>query len=296
MQKACQPHVITRALGQLFNFEDIRPVASPDPDDGLPYCPCKLIGLSEATPSDLNPILDHRIYLETIYAEHSERRRGKSTIGRAAETAVRRAFELSRQFTIGHSWGDVRDPLIVGAADGLLFSPDLPRDRAGILVEVKNWREWIYHDEFRLWKHIRNAYAMDYIPVFVARRIYPKVFEYVFKRLGGLGVEMRAQYAPPSFKEALADVVDPDGLDYYDLRFTTDPGPRFCKRIRDIAQQVSEARMRLERARPIATPFVERLAKRSCRNRSAIYWELQAALNTAGIEPLSLERPDEAQV
>jgi hypothetical protein len=288
MQEACPPHVVTNALRQLFRFGDVKVVAGPAM---LPESPCNLFALADADLLAIEPVLHLRIYLERIYAQHASRAAPEESLGVAGETAVRKAFQLARRFSIAHSWGDVRDERIDGASDGLVFCPTLPPTEAILLVEVKNKREWIYYQAFELWKHIKNAVAMDALPVFVARRIYSHTFEYVFKRIGGIGVEMRAQFAPPQFADVLADAVDSDGLDYFDLRFTTNPGPRFAARIASIADYAPEARQRFLKSRSIVEQFLPMLADESTPHRESVYWDLQAALNAASIPPISLERP-----
>lgn len=290
MQEACAPHIVTAAIKELFRFGDIRVVAGPDFPE--PYhCPCNLFTLASLSDADIATALERRISLQTLYDQHARRAAGtEDTIGRAGETAVRTAVERSNRFIIGHAWGDVKDQRIVGASDGLIYDPRLPVNQAGILVEIKNWRRWIYHDTQELWKHIRNAYAMDTVPLFFARRISKHTFDYVFKRVGGLGVEMRTQFAPPDLEDILASARDADGLDYFDLRFTTDPGPRFCQRVSKLASNVESARRRMDLALPIVEPFLDRLADEGVRGnaRATVYWGLQAALNAANIDPLSL--------
>ncbi len=97
---------------------------------------------------------------------------GAETFGNVGEAAVREAIARTNRFIIGEHWGDLKDARILGASDGIIYSPTQPVKEAAVLVEIKNKREWIYHEAFELWKHIRNAYAMDAIPLFVARRIH----------------------------------------------------------------------------------------------------------------------------
>lgn len=291
MQQACPPHIVNHAISQLFGFGDIRLVAAPHKPH-LPQSPCSLIALSTYSDAQLEEALKRRISLEVLYREHAQRARGRvDTIGRAAETAVHIAFERSARFIVGLNWGDIKDPRIVGAADGIIYFPSLPPLRSALLVEVKNWREWIYFDSWELWKHIKNAYAIDAVPVFFARRIYGHTFDYVFKRVGALGIETRTQFAPPSMAQVLADVARPDGLDYFDLRFTDQPGPRFTRRVLGLANHVEAARARLDVARPVVEPFLHDLSDERIRGlaRTKLYWQLQAALNAANIAPISLE-------
>jgi hypothetical protein len=301
MQRAAPPHIVTQSLRELLQAGDLQVVAEPRVPgaiSALPKSPCKLFALANAPRGELDAALELRLYLEHVYSEHSTRARptlefGAETFGSAGEAAVREAVAKSGKFRIGTSWGDVKDSLIIGASDGLLYYPiqlNGVAAVAAILVEIKNKREWIYHDAWELWKHIRNAYAMDAIPLFVARRIYESAFEYVLKRTGGLGVEMRTQFAPSLLAEILADAADPYGLDYFDLRFTTTPGPRFCNRVNLLADQIATARVRMLRARPIVTPYLDELSRENLHRdeRARLYWTLQRELNEAGIEPLSL--------
>ena len=303
MQLANPPHVVTEAIKKLFYFGDVKTVASPDPDDGLPNAPCKLFTLTSTTidAAELSQILDVRIYLEQVYYDHASRYRmtlqSPDTIGKCGERAARKAFQSAGGLIVAENWGDIKDPRIIGASDGILYSNVLPVKNAMILVEIKNQREWIYHDAPVLWKHIKNSYNMNAIPLFVARRIYRSAFEYVLKRVGGLGLETRTQFAPPAFEEALTDAKHAYGLDYFDLRFTDEPGPRLLNRTRALSKQIVIARERMEQALPIVSPYVDILADENVRgnHRRKAYYSLQAALNKAKIEPISLVPEDYSQ-
>lgn len=284
------PHLISNAVRQL------RSVDQNAPDGTLPVImmekrpgwPCEMYYLSAADPDAVARALEVKAALEIRWHRYA-RRTGPDSIGALGETIVRRAFEDDAHFFVAPGWGNVTyvngkyipaNPGPVGSVDGLVFLANLPPDQGSAIVEVKNQREWIYPRDPDLWDIVRNGFAVNAVPIIFARKIYPSAFIYVLRRLGGIGIQMHAQFVPASASRDLEMCKHRLGLGFKDLNFDETVPKSLEKAIPIIASQIAASRRRMEAVRDLAEPHLDVLASdqdRTARRQS--YAELQVALD-----------------
>ncbi len=196
-------------------------------------------------------------------------------IGRAGNEAIRRVFAASPNYKIiCQRWGDVAayDGIELNEqSDGLVLATmplsGRPSSDAVAVVEIKNKREWYYAQHVDIWKLIRNAYLLDVVGIFFARRIARPTFGYTFKNVGALGVEMFAQFAPATLATELAPIRHKNGLGFHDITLHENPPASLQKRVDALAPRILVARDRMQKIRPLVEPFLDDLANPSVRDR-----------------------------
>jgi hypothetical protein len=146
-----------------------------------------LFALPGAPPSDIDARIKRILSLYGVFNHYAG---DEGQIGRAGEEMIRKAFEQSPNYhIICQRWGDVAAyngiPL-TQQSDGIVLATiplhGRPASHAVALVEIKNRREWVYPQDYRLWKLIRNAYKLDIVGMFFARRIAETTFGYTLKK------------------------------------------------------------------------------------------------------------------
>jgi hypothetical protein len=189
-------------------------------------------------------------------------------IGVAGEQMIRRAFDASPHFhIICPRWGDVfayNGRTLTQQSDGLVLLADplhgRPATDGVALVEIKNRREWVYPEDYRLWKLIRNAYTLDVVGLFFARRIYGTTFGYTLKKVGAIGIETFAQFAPADSKTDLESVRAKSGLGFHDIYFREDIPPYLQHRVDTLGPLILRARDRMNQVGEIVRPYLDDLA------------------------------------
>lgn len=284
------PHSISNALYALSRLDNEdpggEPVVARRRDQSWP---CEMYYLTAADPEAVSNALERKVALEKKWHRYASRT-GTDTIGQLGERIVRDAFEAAAdRFFVGPAWGNVTrvngrdipaDGGRVGSVDGLVILSSVPPAQGSAIVEVKNQREWIYPRDAALWDIIRNGFAVDAVPIIFARKIYPSAYTYVLQRVGGLGIQTHAQFVPASMKHELADCKDRMGLGFKDLNFDEIVPRNMHGAINVLANQLLEARRRMEIARDLVTPHLSVLASDEHRSeRRRHYAELQAALD-----------------
>jgi hypothetical protein len=254
--------------------------------------PFDIVALPIFPEHELEPRIAQILALHEAYTYYGST---TSALGDAGEEMVRKAFQASPNFKIiSPKWGNVVEydgKRLQYDADGLVLAaiPLMGRSSADAVcvVEIKNRREWIYPEDFRLWKLILNAYFLDVVGIFFARRIKGTTFGYTLKKVGALGVETFAQFAPPVSEPDLAPVKEKKGLGYHDLYFSENVPPHLQRRVDSLGGSILRARDRMNAVREIVQPHLEALSDEKVigRHRSAQFAELSSKLRAYDYPP-----------
>ena len=108
--------------------------------------------------------------------------------------------------------------------DFILRTPD-----AGPLgIECKNVRHWMYPHVEELSETLSKCFALDAVPVFIARRIPFPTFA-VLSKCGFIFHQTYNQLFPTAFAELAAKASDKNTLGYHDIRTGNAPDARLLK-------------------------------------------------------------------
>lgn len=89
-------------------------------------------------------------------------------------------------------------------------------------IEVKNKRGWKYGDDPEIWQCINKCTTLEVLPVLVHRKI-PDLAQFMFSKIGMLGMESQFQYFHPCKQEEMTEMIDKTLLGYSDIKFSVDP-------------------------------------------------------------------------
>ncbi len=229
-----------------------------------------IFALPDAAPDDIETRVKEILRLYGVFNHYAG---DEGDIGRAGEQMIERAFAASPNYTIiCQRWGDVaayNGIVLEQQSDGLVLASIPLQGRSAAdavsLIEVKNRREWIYPQDHRLWKLIRNAYRLDVVGFLFARRIAGTTFGYTLKKVGALGIETFAQFAPPELERELTPVREKGGLGFHDLTFSTEVPAYLQRRVDALAPRILVARQRMRAVRQFVKPYLDDLADPSVR-------------------------------
>ena len=279
------PHVISNALRNLTHLDET------SADEPLVVkmrrndWPCDMYHLSSTDAVTLRDALTRKIPLEKQWHKRST----GDALGKQGELIVRQAFEADAKFFVAPAWGNVMrvngkdipartGP--VGSVDGLVILAHLPPQNGSAIVEVKNQREWIYPRDPALWDIIRNGFAVNAVPILFARKIYTSSFTYVLYRLGGIGIQMHAQFLPESEMERLKMCKNRIGLGFKDLDFNETVPKNLQNSISVIASQITSSRRQMNRVKETVLPYLDTLADDTSRtSRLLAYKTVQTLLD-----------------
>lgn len=277
---------ISKAIRALLMFGEIRVVAAPEAElenfPGAKKSSAKVYALSSASDSEIEQklpkVISDLAAFENVIQNHP------NNPGKLAEEIVRSALSQTPGIELGPDWGNVTQhngTRLSHAADGLVFVTGSPIIG---LIEIKNVREWLYPRDIQPWQLIQNAYRIDAVPIFIARRIHQPTLRFALNPVGGIGIETLRQFMPTDTKAELAGARDKAGLGYSDLDFTEEPPPHLVRYLARLEKKLRYAYNRMRHARPIVQPYLDRLASAdvSDEERYALYDELQDELTAAG--------------
>jgi hypothetical protein len=276
------PEILTsHALPRLVTLGQVEEVSPATVEAPALYAPPPN-GAGDAT--EIAFEIQRKLELHRLYRLYATTR-----LGSAAETIYETAFIASPNLHLIQPFGHVsfyNGVTLPNSVDALIQSTlpsgDLPATSATAVVEVKNRREWIYHDNVHLWELVRAAYAIDVVGIFAARRIATSAFKYAFKRVGALGIETFYQFAPPDTAAALGGVRDKFGLGFHDLMFTTTVPASVQKQVDALSSRIYRARNRMLEVRDIVDPYLALLGDVNANPaaRKGAYRQLDAELRS----------------
>lgn len=99
-------------------------------------------------------------------------------------------------------------------------------DTAGwAAVECKNIREWLYPNRKELRELITKAFALNCVPVLIARRIHPATY-FVFGKCGLIIHQNYNQLTPMHDTDLVANLKHKDRMGFFDIRQSNQPDHR----------------------------------------------------------------------
>lgn len=227
--------------------------------------------------------------IDDVYSRFHRTAIQQSLCGDALETVIHASFadaggyqEFGSRGNPLLNFGPIRLP---GAVDSiqLLADPLLL-----VVVEAKNYREWIYPDKEQLWGLINKSLLlvdspMPVTPLFVTRKI-PYYTRLVLKEVGVLGFEMRKQYFDPSVD--VTDFRHKDKLGFHDIVADTSPSPTLTAYLAETLKVHGPTyAARFKHNAPVLRRYAAQLADPNVR------FEHRKNLYVAVLTELSLEDP-----
>lgn len=255
------PHWITEAINKLKITGDV--IGRRDKE-----WPCEVFYLAGTKPHILERTLVAKIPLIQLWHDFASRT-GSNGFGPIGERVVGQAIAQSNRI-IALQWGNVThvhgirlpsDSIRAGSADGLIMLAST-LDILG-LIEVKNQRGQIPPCDPILWDIIRKAYAVDAVPILIARLMYPSTKGFVLKRVGGFGINLFSQFAPSSMETILADCKHKNGLGFKDIDFGESPPKGLIHMLEVLAKKMPSSKRRMHRVRHLVQPYLEILSDKT---------------------------------
>jgi hypothetical protein len=262
--------------------------------------PCEMFYLERSDGLVVEKVLEQKLALLRTWNDFASKT-GPGTLGPHAEQLIGKAFANSASL-ITLQWGNIthvgdlslpRVNYQPGSADGLVMLPaNAFHPNIFGLVEVKNRREQIAPNNPIIWDLIRKVYAVNAVPILIARRMYRSTKSYVFSRIGGFGIDIFCQLVPSGMESSLRACKHKDGLGFKDLDFNDRPPPGLLKMLDVLAKQMPTCMDRLLEVRHIVTPHLDILANATLLTgvREEAYRRLQSDLDRHDAIPSSYGR------